>query len=116
MACCRYVEINPVAARLCANHADYPWSSCLSKIGGKELSWLDFDPLYLDLSVDVSQRPLRYREFIDTEASGQEREMIRLAVQRGQLTDGGRFVDEIEKKLNRRIELRGQGRPRKVEK
>jgi len=42
--------------------------------------------------------------------------MIRLTVQRGQLTGGGRFVDEIEKKLNRSIELRGQGRPRKVKK
>ena len=116
LACCRYVEMNPVAAGLCANPADYPWSSCRSKIGVKEFSWLDFDPLYLDLSVDASQRRSRYREFLDTAASGQELEMIRLAVQRGQLTGGGRFVDEIEKKLNRRIELRGQGRPRKVRK
>jgi len=41
--------------------------------------------------------------------------MIKHAVQRGQLTGGATFVDEIEKKLNRRIELRGQGRPEKDE-
>ena len=116
LACSRYVEMNPVAAGLCANPADYPWSSCCSKIGEKEFSWLDFDPLYLALGVDASQRWSRYRKFLETSASGQELERIRLAFQRGQLTGGGCFVDEIEKKLNRRIELRGQGRPKKVEK
>ena len=35
---------------------------------------------------------------------------------RGQLTGSLRFVDEIEKKIERRVEFRGPGRPRKVEK
>jgi len=32
---------------------------------------------------------------------------------RGQLTGSRRFIDQIEQKLNLRIEFRGQGRPRK---
>jgi len=32
------------------------------------------------------------------------------------LTGSLRFVDEIEKKFERRVEFRGPGRPRKVEK
>lgn len=112
LACCRYVEMNPVVVGLCANPADYLWSSCRSKVGEKEFSWLDFDPLYLDFGHDESERRQRYRQFLRMAASSQERDMIRLAVQRGQLTGSGRFVDEIEQKLGQRIELRGQGRPR----
>ncbi|MBE9572669.1 MAG: hypothetical protein IMF11_18745, partial [Proteobacteria bacterium] len=44
-----------------------------------------------------------------------EKEIIRLAVQRGQLTGGAAFIDEIEVRLNRRIEFRRQGRPKKHE-
>jgi putative transposase len=45
-----------------------------------------------------------------------EWELIRQSLQRGQLTGGKRFVDEIEAKIERRVEFRGQGRPKKVDK
>jgi putative transposase len=35
---------------------------------------------------------------------------------RGQSTGSSQYVDEIEKKIERRVEFRGQGRPRKSEK
>ncbi len=44
-----------------------------------------------------------------------EWDLIRSAVQRGQLTDGERFVDEIESTLVRRIENRSQGRLKRAE-
>nr|WP_320051163.1 transposase [uncultured Desulfuromonas sp.] len=116
LSCCRYVEMNPVAAGICAHPAEYPWSSCRSKLERKYFSWLDFDPIYLDLGKNETERSEHYHEFLEASPSTQEQETIRLAVQRGQLTGGERFVDEIEQKLNRRIELRGQGRPRKVDK
>jgi hypothetical protein len=34
----------------------------------------------------------------------------------GQLTDRSQYVDEIEKKIERQVEFRVQGRPRKSEK
>jgi putative transposase len=37
-------------------------------------------------------------------------------IQRGQLTGSARFVEEIEQKIERRVEFRGQGRPRKLNK
>jgi len=40
--------------------------------------------------------------------------LIRQSLQRGQLTGSSRFVDEIEKKIARRVEFRGQGRPSKA--
>jgi putative transposase len=40
-----------------------------------------------------------------------EWDTIREAVQRGQLTGGKSFIDEIQDKTGRRIEFRGPGRP-----
>ncbi|SFJ33285.1 putative transposase, partial [Pseudomonas argentinensis] len=42
-----------------------------------------------------------------------EIDLIRAALQRGQLTGSARFVDEIERIQGQRVELRGQGRPRR---
>ncbi len=42
-----------------------------------------------------------------------EIDLIRAALQRGQLTGSARFVDQIEEILGQRVELRGQGRPRR---
>ncbi|MEN6431477.1 MAG: hypothetical protein ABFD06_01100 [Smithella sp.] len=42
-----------------------------------------------------------------------EWELMRKSLQRGQLTGSNRFIDEIETKINHRIEFRGQGRHRK---
>lgn len=38
-----------------------------------------------------------------------EWELVRKAVQRGQLTGSDRFAEEVSKKIGRRIEFRGQG-------
>jgi len=116
LACCRYVEMNPVVVGLCDDPADYPWSSCRSKLEKDPYGWLDFDPLYLAMGDSAEDRRRRYREFLAETVSEREKETIQRAVQRGQLTGGSLFVDEIEARVGRRIELRGRGRPRKAEK
>lgn len=116
LACCRYVEMNPVFAGMCDDPAAYPWSSCGSKVTSKQFAWLDDDPLYVGLGATDDERRQRYREFLQQSISDEEKEVILGAVRRGQLTGGNAFVDEIESRLNRRIELRGRGRPRKDKK
>ena len=116
LACCRYVEMNPVVAGMTDDPVDYPWSSCRSKITGRQFEWLDFDPLYLGLADSDEERREKYRKFLSETASIQEVETISRALQRGQLTGGKSFVDEVENRFGRRIELRGQGRPKKLEK
>ena len=61
LACCRYVEMNPVVAGICADPADYPWSSCRSKVFAKEFEWLDLDPLYKSLAPLDDECRKRYR-------------------------------------------------------
>ncbi|MEI8326611.1 MAG: transposase, partial [Betaproteobacteria bacterium] len=42
LALCRYVELNPVRARMVAAPADWPWSSYLAHAGGADVPvWLD---------------------------------------------------------------------------
>lgn len=114
LACCRYVEMNPVFAGICSDPAEYPWSSCGTKVGRGKIEWLDLDPFYLGLGDREDIRHQRYSEFLSETITEEERGTISKAVQRGQLTGGTSFVDEIETKLARRVELRGPGRPRKA--
>jgi putative transposase len=114
LACCRYVEMNPVRAGMLEDPADYPWSSCAARVGARPLDWLDPDPCYLALGDNEVERQRRYREYLRETASEREQEVILAAIRRGQLTGGAAFVDEIEARLNRRVELRGRGRPRKA--
>jgi REP-associated tyrosine transposase len=68
--------MNPVVAGICDDPADYPWSSCRSKIFGKQFEWLDLDPLYESLASSGDERCKRYHEFLSETVSDQERETI----------------------------------------
>ena len=116
LACCRYVELNPVRTGIVADPADYRWSSYGVKIGNRKEELLDYDPCYLGLADSEEKRAESYAAWVKETIAAEEWELIRKSLQRGQLTGSPRFVDEIEKKIERRVEFRGPGRPRKVEK
>src|SRR5690606_6618729 len=110
LACSRYIELNPVRARMCAEPGDYPWSSYPSRTGrGESSDWLDTDPCFLALGPDPCERQERYASFVKQAVSEPEARLIREALQRGQLTGNSRFVDEVERIAGLRIERRGQG-------
>ncbi|WP_033046203.1 transposase [Pseudomonas fluorescens] len=113
LACSRYIELNPVRARMVADVADYAWSSYRSRVddeaGG---DWLDADPCFLALGDTSMERRLRYEKFVRQAIPTDQLRLIRDALQRGQLTGTSRFVDEVERIVGVRIEQRGQGRPR----
>jgi putative transposase len=111
MACSRYVELNPVRARIVSAPQDYDWASFNHKIGRWRVTWLDEDPCYASLGAQRSERESRYREWVTSTVPEGEWELIRLAVQRGQLSGSRRFRKEIERRLGRRVESRGPGRP-----
>ncbi len=114
LACSRYIELNPVRAGIVTDPAEYRWSSYSSKIGQNKLEWLDYDPCYLDLSPSEETRAANYSDWVKRRIPTGELELIRKSLQRGQLTGGDRFIDEVEGKLEKRIEFRGPGRPRKL--
>lgn len=116
LACCRYVELNPLRAGMVEDPAQYRWSSCPAKVGKTTQSWLDLDLFYLSLGKTDVQRAKKYGNWLRATILESEIKIIREATQRGQLTANGKFVREISEKIGRRLELRGPGRPRKDKK
>ncbi|MGJ7517063.1 transposase [Pseudomonas baetica] len=113
LACCRYIELNPVRARMVADAGDYPWSSYRERIGEvPDNHWLDIDPCFAALGHTSVERRHRYEWFMRQAIPSDEIRLIRDALQRGQLTGTSRFVEEVERIAGVRIERRGQGRPR----
>ena len=111
LACCRYLELNPVRARMVEEPEAYEWSSYRRRIGCGRMGWLDLDPAYLALGETALERARRYRDWVSSGIPEEERRLIREAVQRGQLTGSDRFRNEVEERIGRRIECRGPGRP-----
>jgi putative transposase len=111
LACCRYIELNPVRAGMTQKPAEYAWSSFRQRMGTDTEDWIDRDPSYMALADSETQRRRQYRRFVDESVPDGEWDFMRQALQRGQLTGNDRFVTEIEAITGRRVEHRGQGRP-----
>ena len=76
LACCRYVELNPVRAGIVADPADYRWSSYGDKIGNRKEEWLDDDPCYLGLADSEKKRAESYAAWIKETIAAGEWELI----------------------------------------
>ena len=116
LACCRYVELNPVRALLVGTPEEYRWSSYRHKVGKVLVEWLDLDPCYLSMGESDRERQKRYMTFGQETIPRDELKMIRDSIQRGQLTGSRKFIDEVERRMKVRVEFRGQGRPKKSRK
>jgi len=113
LACCRYVEMNPVRANMVSGPRQYHWSSYRERIGLVDHGLLDMDTSYLGLADDEIRRIKRYQAYLKQGASDKEIELLRDAWCRNQLTGNDRFIDEIEIRTGRRVERRARGRPAK---
>lgn len=112
LACIRYIELNPVRARMVAAPEAYPWSSAQRWYAEKNpYPWLDPIPMQDVLGAEWPTQVERYKQFMREAIPEGEWKLIREAVSRGQLTGNDRFIDEVEKIIGRRIEHRKPGRP-----
>ena len=89
----RYVELNPVRARLCRAPWRYPWSSAAAHVAGRD-----------DALVRVA--PLRktfgdWREFLRSGLTDEELESHRRHERSGRPLGGKRFVSRIERLVGR---------------
>ncbi len=116
LVCSRYVELNPERAGMVKLPHQYRWSSYNEKIGRRQRWLIDEDPCYRGLGHTRRKREIEYRKWVTSFVSNGELDLIRAAAQRGQRTGNHRFVDEVERRIGRRIELRGRGRPGKCKK
>ncbi|MGH7802921.1 MAG: transposase [Candidatus Binatia bacterium] len=110
LACCRYIELNPVRAGLAPTPADYEWSSYRYRASSGARGWLALDPAFLALGPTPELRARAYRDWVD-QGVGDELDLIRTAIKRAQLTGGASFATRLAAETGRVFESRGPGRP-----
>lgn len=112
LACCRYVEMNPVSTNMVSGPRPYKWSSYSERVGLSVSRMLDLDACYLNFANDNDTRVERYKCYLKEGASDEELEFLRTAWKRNQLTGNQQFSDEIEQRIGYRVSHRGRGKQR----
>lgn len=112
LACCRYIELNPVSAGMVVHPREYRWSSYRQKTDDSASRWINLDDCYMALGKTANQRMRSYAKFV-TEGSPArgEFDLIREAINSGQLTGDDRYIDEVENSTGIRVDRRRPGRP-----
>jgi putative transposase len=113
LACCRYIELNPVRAGLAAHPRDYPWSSWRAHARGAADPLVADHPLYRALGRGAAERQKAYRALFRAELDAGFVDDLRAATNGGWALGGERFKRQIAKALRRRVAPLPPGRPPK---
>ena len=108
-AVARYIEQNPVRAKMVKKVEDYPYSSAKAHISGKR------DDVLGEELFDERQRR-DYAKLIRTDVTEDEMKEIKYYTKTGRPLGNEKFVNEMERKLQREFFLKSSGRPKKKEK
>ncbi len=115
LLCQRYIELNPVRAGMTDDPAHYRWSSYRANGLGLADALLTPHEVFLALDADTEARQAVYRSLFRSELEQEVLADIRLALNQGQPLGKGRFLEQVERMVGRRCEVRPRGRPRKRE-
>jgi putative transposase len=111
LQCCRYIELNPVRARIVSAPEDYRWSSYRCHALGTHDGLLSAHKEYERLGSNPQARQAAYRALFDSEQSAIELERIRTTINQGWPLGSDRFRFETEQALKRAASPPKRGRP-----
>ena len=112
LACYRYIELNPVRARLAAVPSDHFWSSYGHNALGLQQPLLTPHRAYVALANTDSLRRERYRALVAERLDPETINNIREYTQQQRVYGSDAFRREIEAMTERAAEVRPRGRPR----
>ena len=112
LACARYIERNPVRAKMVKKPYDYDWSSAKAHCRVEQLDTLQVSKLFSY----VEEKQKTWKEFIEIPDNYDEVKEIREHTRKGRPIGTNSFVGKLEKKLGRFLKLKPKGRPKKEEK
>ena len=106
-AAMRYIEQNPVRAKMVRKPWRHRWSSASAHVGGKDASGvLNVEAWSKDFS------PKRWRKMLTQSLRESDMDRLRLHTRRGRPLGSDSFVSKIEKLLGRRVRALPTGRPK----
>lgn len=110
LTCYRYIELNPVRARMVGRPGDYRWSSYAHNALGCPDRCLVPHPVYLQIDSDPDGRRQAYRELFQSEMDKELLRTIRDTLNQELVLGSDQFKDGIEATLKRRARRGKAGR------
>jgi len=110
-ACCRYIELNPVRAKMARDPRDYPYSSYGANALGEADALVRRHSLFARLGPDAEAQQEAYRALFREELDERFADNLRAATNGGWALGDERFKKEIADAANRRTEALPKGRP-----
>jgi len=112
LACCRYIELNPVAAGMVRKPEEYKWSSYMANAWNKKTS-LVLHEEYLKLGTSIDARCHAYRELFKPQLSEKDVHLIERASKYCCPVGDDLFCRKIEKQYDIKLGQSARGRPKK---
>lgn len=106
MMAARYIEQNPVRAKMVDKEEDYVWSSARAHIEGKDDVLVRVNPLL--------ERVKCWKEFLEAKIGVKEIKKLQHHERIGRPLGEDSFIHEIEEKLGRDLAIKHVGRPKKL--
>lgn len=115
LTCMRYIELNPVRARMAGHPGEYRWTSFHANAQGAPDILVTRHELYERLGRSGPDRQNAYRQLFRAQLSDRDVEAIREATNKNWALGGEHFKQRIAALSGRRSDLMRKGRPAKVD-
>jgi len=112
----KYIEANPLRARIVDDLSAYPWSSYPAHAYGRPDPLLDRLPEYESLGHTASERQIQWRRRLESLQSESELAALRDSVKSGKPIGDPDWVRSHAHSLGIELNPRPRGRPKKLEK
>jgi len=111
----KYIEMNPVSAKMVGDVSEYPWSSYPYNALEEPDGLITPHGLYMDLGMTAELRCRRYEAMFETLDISQQRQKITKATLAGEAFGSDAFHNKISLLVNRTTRLSSHGGDRKSE-
>jgi len=109
IACARYIERNPLRAKLVKKSCLWPYSSAKIHCGINK-----YNPLGVNQLFDyIEKEPKDWKEFIEAPDNPDEMDGIREKTRTGRPLGTDDYIERLEGQLKRFFKLEPKGRPKK---
>lgn len=110
LTCMRYIELNPVRAKIVEQLDDYPWSSYHANAHGMTDELITPHSLYISLGSTDNERQNAYRELFSAGISREDMDSIRDATNKAWALGGNSFCAKVETLTERQAMPHPRGR------